>query len=89
MADLEFDDSDFAEAVMHLQHAGDAPVDSVCLAFGALGSPVVESALGDVDSIVTQAMTALAGVGADLRADVDTVHAELRALDAELAGAGG
>ena len=89
MADVEFADSDFAEAVLNLTKAGDAPADGFCPAFGVLGSPIVESALGDVDAIVRQAMSALAGVGDDLSRDVDTVHTELRALDAQLAGAPG
>ncbi|HEY9308626.1 MAG TPA: hypothetical protein VIP82_12575 [Microbacterium sp.] len=89
MADVEFADSDFAEAVLNLQEAGDAPADGFCPAFGALGSPVVESALGDVDAVIRHAMSALAGVGHDLSVDVDTVHTELRALDAQLAGAPG
>ncbi len=89
MADVEFADSDFAEAVLSLQKAGDAPAEGYCPAFGVLGSPVVESALGDVDAIVRQAMSALAGVGHDLSVDVGAVHTELRALDAQLAGASG
>jgi hypothetical protein len=89
MADVEFADSDFADAVLSLQKAGDAPVDGFCPAFGVLGSPVVESALGDVDAVIRHAMSALAGVGHDLSVDVDTVHTELRALDAQLAGASG
>lgn len=87
MADVEFADADFAEAVLSLQKAGDAPGDGFCPSFGALGSRVVESALDDVDAIVQHAMSALAGVGQDLSVDVDTVHAELQALDAQLAGA--
>ena len=89
MADVEFRDSDFAEAVLNLQKAGDAPADGFCPAFGALGSSVVESALGDVDAVIRHAMSALAGVGHDLSVDVGTVHTELRALDAQLAGASG
>ncbi|WP_347977682.1 hypothetical protein [Microbacterium sp. ProA8] len=89
MADVEFEDSDLTEAVLNLQKAGDVPGDGFCQAFGVLGSPVVESALGDADAIIRQAMSALAGVGHDLSVDVDTVHTELRALDAQLAGASG
>lgn len=87
MADIEFSDSDFTEAVAHLLDAGAASVDAFCVAFGALGSTVVESALGDVDALVRQAMAALAGVGGDLSIDVGTVHTELRELDAQMAGA--
>lgn len=89
MADVEFSDSDFAEAVTQLSQAADAPADAVCLSFGVLGSGTVESALGEVDAVVRQAMTALAAAAGDLSADVDTVHRELRALDAQLAGTGG
>jgi hypothetical protein len=89
MADVEFEDSDLTEAVLNLQKAADVPGDGFCPAFGVLGSPVVESALGDADAIIRQAMSALAGVGHDLSVDVDTVHTELRALDAQLAGASG
>ncbi|WP_194409664.1 hypothetical protein [Microbacterium cremeum] len=89
MADVEFSDSDFTGAVSHLLDAGDTSVDAFCVAFGALGSAVVESAVGDVDGLVRHAMAALAGVGGDLSTDVGTVHTELRALDAQLAGAGG
>jgi hypothetical protein len=89
MADVEFENSDFAEAILNLQKAGDTAADGFCPAFGVLGSPVVESALGDADAIIRHAMSALAGVGHDLSVDVDTVHTELRALDAQLAGASG
>ncbi|WP_127818924.1 hypothetical protein [Microbacterium sp. CPCC 204701] len=89
MADVEFSDSDFAEAISHLLDAGDAPVDTLCVAFGALGSTVVESAVGSVDALVRHAVTALVGVGDDLSADVSTVHTELLALDAQMAGTGG
>ena len=67
MADVEFENSDFAEAILHLQKAGDTAADGFCPAFGVLGSPVVESALGDADAIIRHAMGALAGVGRQAR----------------------
>lgn len=88
MADVEFEDSDFAAATSHLTQAGVAPVAPFCPSFAAVGSGVVASAVGDVDALIRQAMSALAGVAAELSADVDTVHTELRALDARMAGAG-
>lgn len=87
MADVEFADSDLAVATSHLAQAGVAPGDPFCPWVGAVGSDVVASAIGDVDALVRQAMTALAGVAAELSADVHTVHTELRALDARMAGA--
>ena len=89
MADVEYSDSDLTEAVSHLRDAGAAAVDAFCVAFGALGSTVVEAALGDVDALVRQAMAALAGVGGDLSIDVGMVHTELRELDVRMAGADG
>lgn len=89
MADVEFSHSDFTAAVSHLLDAGGATVDAFCVAFGALGSTVVESALADVDTLVRQAMAELADIGGDLSIDVGTVHTELRELDARMAGGDG
>lgn len=89
MADVEFSHSDFTAAASHLLEAGGTSGDAFCVALGALGSDVVESALADVDALVRQAMTELADVGGDLSIDVGTVHTELRALDVRLAGADG
>lgn len=86
MSDVEFEDSDFTEAISHLRHAGDDAVEPFCPAFGSLGSSVVGSALGRVDVIVRAAMTALAGVADELATDTSTVQSELRRTDAQLAG---
>jgi hypothetical protein len=89
MADVEFEDSDFAAATSHLHQAGAAAVDPFCVSPGALGAEPVAAALGDVDALIRHAAAALAGVALELSADVDTVHNELRALDARMAGVGG
>ncbi|WP_378783253.1 hypothetical protein [Microbacterium koreense] len=86
MADVVFRHSDFTDAVTHLRDAGDAAVDMVCPAFGVVGSAIVESALVGVDGVFRGAIVALAEVGAQLAVDTETVHAELRELDTQMAG---
>lgn len=72
MPDLDIDQSRLDAAAVHLQSAGENVL-GVCAAISVVGSPSVEAALSDVETIVRTAIDALAEVATTLSADVKSV----------------
>ncbi len=67
--------------------SGASPVITSCLAFGGVGSPSVETALGEAESLLTQILSALGQTASNSAADAAAVAATFTASDDALAQA--
>ncbi|MBP3977382.1 hypothetical protein [Microbacterium sp. BLY] len=86
MTDLDVQRDALDAAKARLTAAG-APVITSCLSFGGIGSPAVESALGEAEALVTQILTALGQTAANSAADAAGVASTWTASDDALAEA--
>ena len=90
MSDLKIDESHFRAAATQLGSAG-AFVGGACYSTDACGSVTVEAALGEVETVVTAALAALADVATQASADVSAAAQAFDDADISLAqgGSGG
>lgn len=86
MTDLDVQRDALDAAKARLTAAG-APVITSCLSFGGIGSPAVESALGEAEALVTQILTALGQTAANSAAAAAGVASTWTASDDALAEA--
>ena len=82
--DVQKDALDTAQARLT---AGAAPVITSCLSFAGTGSPSVEGALGEAESLLTPILSALAQTATNSAADTASVASTFTASDETLAQA--
>lgn len=86
MTDLDVQGETLEAARARLTAAG-APVVTSCLSFAGTGSPTVEAALGEIESLVSQALSALAQTAANSASDAAAAASTFTASDDTLAQA--